>query len=67
MNRNEIIEMSNPPVSKHPAELILAGIKEKLRAFEQEQQSLVQQLEIQLEQVEQLQSKVEEHGAEKKI
>jgi len=67
MNQNEIIEMSNPPISKHPAELILAGIKEKLRAFENEQQSLGQQLASQRQQIEYLQSKVEQQGEEKKI
>jgi len=67
MNRNEIMEITNLPVSKHPAELILAGIKEKINAFESEQQSLGQQLASQRQQIAQLQSKVEQQGAEKKI
>jgi hypothetical protein len=67
MNQNEIMEITHPPVSQHPAEIILAGIKEKLSAWEREQQSLVQQLASQRQQIAHLQSKVEEQGQEKKI
>jgi len=64
---NEIIEIQNPPVTKHPAELILAGIKEKLSAFEQEHQQLISQLENQYQEIKRLHSEVEKHGQEKKI
>jgi hypothetical protein len=67
MNQNEIMEITHPPVSQHPAELILAGIKEKLSAWEQEHQQIVQQLTSQRQQIAHLQSKVEEQGQEKKI
>ena len=64
---NEIIEIQNPPVAKHPAELILAGIKEKLNTFEQEHQQLISQLESQCQEIERLRGEVEKHSQEKKI
>jgi hypothetical protein len=67
MNRNEIMEIQTPALSPHPAELILAGVKEKLNTFEREHQNLVRQLESQHKQVECLQSKVEQQGKEKKV
>lgn len=62
MNQNEIIEIQNPPVTKHPAELILRGIQAQLNSFEQEQQSLVQQLQNTLKEIERLKSEVQQQG-----
>jgi len=62
MNQNEIIEMSNPPVSKHPAELILTGIQAKLNTFEQEHQQLVQQLQNKLKEIDCLKAEVQKQG-----
>jgi len=66
-HENEIIEIKNPVLSQHPAEVILVGIKEKLNAFEREHHRLVQQLQTKLKEIDQLQSQVEKHGQEKKI
>ena len=63
MNRNEIIEIKNSPtLSPHPAELILAGVKEQLVNFEQEHQNLVNQLQGKIKEIEQLKSEVQEQG-----
>jgi hypothetical protein len=64
---NKIIEIQNPPVSKHPAELILAGVKEKLMAFEREHQQLVHQLQNQAKAIECLRHQVQKQSQEKKI
>ena len=63
MNQNEIIEIKNSPtISPHPAELILAGVRKQLVDFEQEQQSLVNQLQGKIKEIEQLKSAVQEQG-----
>ena len=62
MNHNEIIEMPNPVISKHPAELILAGIKEKLNTFESEHQQLVRQLQSKLKEIDHLKSEIQKQG-----
>jgi len=68
MNQNEIIEIQNlPPVTKHPAELVLAGIKEKLNTFEQEHQQLIHQLDNQEKAIENLCQQVQKQGREGKI
>ena len=67
MNQDEIIEIQNLPITKHPAELILQGIKEKLNAFEREHQKLIRQLESQEKAIENLRHQVQKQGQEKKI
>ena len=59
---NEIIEMPKPVISKHPAELILEGIKEKLNTFEQEHQQLVRQLQNKLKEIDHLKTEVQQQG-----
>ena len=59
---NEIMEITNPPVSQHPAELILAGIKEKLNTFESEHQQLVRQLQSKLKEIDHLKSEIQKQG-----
>jgi hypothetical protein len=63
MNRNEIIEIQNSPtVSPHPAELILAGVKEQLVNFESEHQSLVNQLQGKIKEIDHLKGEVQQQG-----
>jgi len=64
---NEIIEIQNPPAAKHPAEVILVGIKEKLNAFEREHHQLISQLENQEKAIESLRHQVQKQGQEGKI
>ena len=62
MNRNEIIEMPNPAVSPHPAQLILEGVRKQLVSFESEHQQLVRQLQSKLKEIDHLKSEIQKQG-----